>query len=457
MKSDLSRLIQLHQQQAHQQALNFAQQLIGRYPEQPLPHNITGVIHMGRGEYQAAAESFRRALEIAPDYLDASSNLGAASTALKNHELAIQCFGKVVAARPKDAQAQANLGHAYRNKGQLDAAARCYQNSLDIRPENPHVCLNLGLTLMDMRMALAKSDSAIVRAPEHAATMKMVANAYRELGQLKEAIEWCQRAIEAGANDAETLCNLGKMQLKTGDKEAAKQQLRRALELQPDSAEAKHFLAAAEGDTASAAPATYITSMFDQNAEQFDAELVEALGYDAPKALRELAEQAGALTGTLEQAVDLGCGTGLSGAAFRDCCQHLVGIDLSGEMLAQAERKGLYDQLIKDDVIDGLALLQQSFDLILCADTVIYMGRLDNLFQAVAERANPGALFILSTESSSDQDLVLRDTGRYAHSDAYIQGLAREHGFDTVAYQQQNLRTELRQWLQGGFYVLRRR
>ena len=36
--------------------------------------------------------------------------------------------------------------------------------------------------------------------------------------------------------------------------------------------------------------------------------------------------------------LDLGCGTGLAGAAFRAEVGHLTGIDLSAAMIAQAER-----------------------------------------------------------------------------------------------------------------------
>src|SRR6478609_4550145 len=36
------------------------------------------------------------------------------------------------------------------------------------------------------------------------------------------------------------------------------------------------------------------------------------------------------------RALDLGCGTGLAGAAFRGCVDHLEGVDLSEGMIAQA-------------------------------------------------------------------------------------------------------------------------
>ena len=48
--------------------------------------------------------------------------------------------------------------------------------------------------------------------------------------------------------------------------------------------------------------------------------------------------------------LDLGCGTGLAGAAFRPHVDWLVGVDLSPKMIEAARAKGLYDQLAVADI-----------------------------------------------------------------------------------------------------------
>ena len=53
--------------------------------------------------------------------------------------------------------------------------------------------------------------------------------------------------------------------------------------------------------------------------------------------------------------LDLGCGTGLGGAAFRPVVDWLVGVDLSPAMIAQAATKGLYDRLVTADLQRFLA------------------------------------------------------------------------------------------------------
>ena len=51
-------------------------------------------------------------------------------------------------------------------------------------------------------------------------------------------------------------------------------------------------------------------------------------------------QSAGAHFGTM---LDLGCGTGLAGVAFRPHVDWLVGVDLSPKMIEEARRKALYD------------------------------------------------------------------------------------------------------------------
>ena len=43
--------------------------------------------------------------------------------------------------------------------------------------------------------------------------------------------------------------------------------------------------------------------------------------------------------------LDLGCGTGLAGEAFRPHVDWLEGVDLSPGMIAQARKKTIYDRL----------------------------------------------------------------------------------------------------------------
>ena len=58
-----------------------------------------------------------------------------------------------------------------------------------------------------------------------------------------------------------------------------------------------------------------VRELFDDYADTFDDDLVNGLRYDVPNLLRKQIPDA-----HFKRCLDLGCGTGLSGVAFRDCC-----------------------------------------------------------------------------------------------------------------------------------------
>ena len=70
--------------------------------------------------------------------------------------------------------------------------------------------------------------------------------------------------------------------------------------------------------------------------------MVHDLGYRAPQILRSLAEMLMiGLDGPLD-ILDLGCGTGLAGEAFKSLARRLDGIDLSPLMIERAKGRGIY-------------------------------------------------------------------------------------------------------------------
>src|SRR3546814_9168583 len=100
--------------------------------------------------------------------------------------------------------------------------------------------------------------------------------------------------------------------------------------------------------------------------------------------------------------LDLGCGTGLSGLPFRPYARRLEGIDLAPAMIEQSQRRGIYDSLHQGEIHAVLAALPDaSFDLVLAADTLIYIGDIDALTGAVARILKPGGSFLFTVETGA--------------------------------------------------------
>ena len=104
--------------------------------------------------------------------------------------------------------------------------------------------------------------------------------------------------------------------------------------------------------------------------------------------------------------VDAGCGTGLVGEQFRNVSQYLVGADLSPSIIAEAVRvrPNLYNETKVGDVTDVFREMKP-IDLIIAADSYIYFGDLNPLFQSMNEGLieNGYIAFTLENPSKDNQ------------------------------------------------------
>lgn len=180
-----------------------------------------------------------------------------------------------------------------------------------------------------------------------------------------------------------------------------------------------------------AMPEAYIKRLFDEYAPRFDKALVEKLNYRAPEILRGAIDRARP-QGAFARVFDLGCGTGLAGAALRDRAAWLGGVDLSPIMIKHAERKALYDALTAGDMVATLDTLEMPCDLIVAADVLTYVGDLTKVFEAVRRRLSSGGLFVFTVQRDEGTGFTLGAEHRFNHGRGYIEKLATQTGFKTV-------------------------
>lgn len=213
------------------------------------------------------------------------------------------------------------------------------------------------------------------------------------------------------------------------------------------------MLAALTGKVTPTAPRRYVTETFDKYAGRFDNHLRKVLGYTVPAALAEMtAAHAGGRR--FSHCLDLGCGTGLSGEAFRNLSKHLSGVDLSSRMLRHAADKKIYHRLECTEILEFLGNDHKRHDLFVAADVFIYLGRLEPFFPLLAKLAEPGALLACSTERYTGQgDYTLRTSGRYAHSRDYLISRAGTSGFSLQVHKEHDIRKENGSWIPGDLYL----
>jgi SAM-dependent methyltransferase len=84
-----------------------------------------------------AEQAYRAAIRIAPDHIDAHTNLGVLLTSLKRNEEAVACFCKALTLRPKHPDARKLLALAHSTIGEVDEAIRIFEAWLIEEPANP--------------------------------------------------------------------------------------------------------------------------------------------------------------------------------------------------------------------------------------------------------------------------------------------------------------------------------
>jgi predicted TPR repeat methyltransferase len=435
-------------------------------PRSPEAHNNLGnVLAMMRRHDQAAA-GFRTAIALRPDFAEAHNNLASAMAAQGKTDEAARHYRQAIALRPTYGDAHLNLGRILSESGELDAAEVHYRHALALgsRPAETHCRLG-DLARMQRKFEAAGNSyqQAIAHAPNLAQAWLGLGHVHYQAGRYEGALAAFARAPE----HAEAWLGRGRALRRLKRPAEAIFAYRQALAKGADADVVGYYLAALGAESAPpATPSRLVRAIFDRYSERYDQHVVERLKYRTPDLLYGAVVHAlSARCGQSDlpadlRIVDLGCGTGLVGALFRPLAGHLLGIDISARMLEQARRRQIYDDLAASELIDFLRTQTARFDLALAADVLVYLGDLAELLAEVRRALRSGGYFGFSVEAAESQnfrdDFVLRPNLRYAHSAAYLQRVAEEHGLVMAALETKTLRREDDSDVIGHLAILRR-
>ena len=248
--------------------------------------------HHQKGNYKDAESLYKQILEVNPTHYQSLGNLGLLAKQFNKYNISRRLLEKAIQINPNFTSAHYNLGNIFQELGETQQAIDCYQQAIQITPNHADTYHNLGVLMT-------------------------------QVGKIQQAIGYYQHAIDL--YDQVLLLNPNNRRVHTSRQNTL------------------HLLNSQVGVSTKTTPKDYIQSLFDNYAKRFDYHLTETLDYKVPQLLKNrLTKQMGNKL-TFDMAIDLGCGTGLSGEAFRPICRQLVGIDLSPKMIEKAEKKQVYD------------------------------------------------------------------------------------------------------------------
>jgi len=412
--------------------------------------------HMA-GNMQSARMLYERIIKRNPMHVDARYMLGTLLAESGIFELGLIHLKSAATLKPDSPMIYTNIGHIYFKLGKLDQAINCYQRSLKLNPRAPEILFNLGVIFHQqgkLEEARNHIENSLELKQDYPAAYSRLSRIYSEQNHPELAAACLMKLLEFTPGSIDVLFELGNIFAAYRDYANAAIYFKRILEIDPGNESARHAVAALSGETTAAAPLHHVERLFDDLSESFESHL-ERLGYHAPEIFKEMIMALAGGHVHFDRAIDMGCGTGLSGIQFRQMVTNLTGLDLSQKMVDHARAKGIYDELAKSDICQYLESSQQQFDLFIATDVFPYIGDLSDVFEAIRDHADPDAYFLFSTEETLGQDYILRPTGRYAHSRNYIETLASKHGFTIASSRSTDLRMEGREPITGGLFVLK--
>lgn len=416
LRDALQLAVAMHRQGGLDDAEKLYERILKVAPANADALHFMGVLQHQRGRSEKALELIRRSIELTATVPDWHNNAGNVLLEMGRVDEAAQAYEEAARLAPDRHDIQNNLGALRRHQQRPVEAEAAYRRAIELNPSYADAYTNLG-SLLDAlgrkSEALTAYCEALVLMPRHSQARKLLGVAYYTLGRLEEAT----------------------------------QVYREWMADEPGNPVPRHYLAACTGENVpQRADDGYVQNVFDRFADSFDAKLAR-LHYRAP----ELISQAvAALCGPAQQTLtvlDAGCGTGLCGPLLKPYSRRLVGVDLSAQMLAKAEPRQVYDELMKAELTAFIEAAQaSSYDLIVSADTLCYFGELHEVARATARALRPRGGFVFTVEAlegdAAGPGYHLHPHGRYSHREGYVREVLAAAGFAPVSLQRVHLRTE---------------
>lgn len=363
----------------------------------------TGVIALLTEQFDTAKTHFNEVLALDKSHADARTNLGVVALKENDPQLAITYFSEALGYDEHHENARNNLAATFIHHSRFENALTHYSALLEKHPDSIEYNYNAGVAEMalgHLNKAQTHFQNVLKTDEKHSASLANLASIASRLNKTEDAIKYLKRAKLANPNDSSSAFMLDAYLGKTKKRE--------------------HSL-------------DYAKNLFDNYALHYEKHMVDTLNYQTPHHMAKLLHTH-IENLHVERALDLGCGTGLSGVILRELCTHLTGVDLAPNMLIEAERKHIYDELIESDIVAFLKTNSSAFSLIIAADVLPYLGKLESLFQGAQKNLVDDGLFVFTHEISEKDLWYLQKTARFAHHPDYIHTLASQNSFN-ICYQ----------------------
>ena len=221
----------------------IASQYAAANPGRSQAHFIYATALASEKKLDQALAEYQKTLQIDPKSVAAYIRIGQISEIKGQPDAAISAYQSALALQPNSSVINNAIGNVYLGKGDLKSAGKYFQASLSQNSHDPVAANNLAWIYAvqgeNLDMALNLATQAKQLAPEMVAVNDTLAWIQYKKGNYKVSVSLAEDAVKKQPQSAEYRYHLGMALSSAGDKDRAKSELEKALQLNLKGTEAE--------------------------------------------------------------------------------------------------------------------------------------------------------------------------------------------------------------------------
>jgi tetratricopeptide (TPR) repeat protein len=238
------------------QAIAAAHTQITKSPNTGGFYDLLGTALFEKKDLNGANAAFQKAIELDKNNSDALLKLGQVQAAQGSVDQALALYRQSIKDHPREISFYILAGEMYESQSNWNDAKAMYQKALEIQSDHPLASNNLAYVMLqqggNVDVALAMAQTARRGMPDSSSAADTLGWAYFQKGVYQSAIDLFQESIRlsekrGAADDPEVHYHLGLAYEKVNQPAQARQQLERALKINPNNSDARKALAELRG------------------------------------------------------------------------------------------------------------------------------------------------------------------------------------------------------------------
>lgn len=211
------------------------------------PHSLLGSAYARRFEFDKAAQSLKRALELKPpatEMLAMSKQLGKLQLRLGQKDEALKTWAQVARKFPRDAQILRELAELLSIEGQFDEAIERWKQVVEAAREDRFQVLKARIEIAQLHSSSGRRKTAIDQFTSILSDVKpnswasddirtRIEAVFQKTNDTKGLLQYCEQRLEEFSDDLETRVLYARTQIRSGDRDAGLQTFRETLKLAP--------------------------------------------------------------------------------------------------------------------------------------------------------------------------------------------------------------------------------